>query len=485
VRKLYMNLLGMEKRIAIFEENRVVELVTAKTGEEKIAGHIYLGRVVDVVPGMNAAFVDIGLDKNGYIHRDQLLSYHQSSMADKEKRPISSFVREGEAIIVQVTKESVDHKGPKLTGIVELPGTYVVYSPHSNKVNVSRKMSGEESERWKGFAEKVRKETEGFLFRTACEHQPTDLVEAEINELRERYQQMKKRANIEKAPILLKDNGTIAKKLIRELGVQTISEIIIDDFTEYQSLKKSCAHEHIQISYYNGKENIFSYYGIEAELEKALSRIVELENGAHIAIDYTEALTVIDVNTAKFIGRTNQRETVLKTNELAAREIARQLRLRDIGGIVLIDFINMSHEQDRKRVIQVLETALKSDRSRWDVHGFTRLGILELTRKKIKPDLMYSMTESCPVCGGTGRALSAETMAFRLERELLEYRGADYEAIWVEAGQDIINYISSRKSELEEALKIKIMFTETEDVTYRIRQFGTAKEIEERIQIYR
>jgi ribonuclease G len=485
VRKLYMNFLGTEKRIAIEEGKQIVEFISANPNAEEIVDNIYLGKVVDVMPGMNAAFVDIGLDKNGYIHRDQLLAYQQSDMKDKEKKTISSFVRQGEAIIVQAVKESIEHKGPKLTGLIELAGTYVVYSPYTNKLIVSRKMNKEESERWLRFGKEIKQETEGFLFRTACENQQMEVVQAEIEEQRKKYQQMKKKMQTEKAPVLLQKNENIAEKLIRELGVQTVSEIVVDDFEVYQLLKKRYRHEPIQLSYYNQKENIFSHYRIETKIEKALQRIVELENGAYIVIDHTEALTVIDVNTGSFIGRMNQHETIVKTNELAAREIARQLRLRDIGGIVYIDFINMTAEQDRQHIINVLETALKTDRSRSNIHGFTKLGILELSRKKMKPNLMYGMTEPCSACGGSGRTLSPETMAFRLERELLEYRGTDHEAVWVEASEDIIGCILKRQNDLEKMLNLKIMFTPTERLAYHIRCLGTIKEIEERIGIHK
>jgi len=481
MRKLYMNLLGREKRIAVEEETQIVEIISIDEYSESIVGNIYLGRVIDVIAGLNAAFVDIGVGQKGYIHRDDLLAYRQSTIENKEKKNISSFVRQGEAIIVQVVKEAIEHKGPKLTGIVELPGYYVVYSPYRNKIKVSGKLSKQEGERWNQYGEKLRREHEGLIFRTSCEHQSFEDVELEIRELRQKYELIKKWTLTETVPFLLEKEGSLAEKIVREMGIQTISEIVVDDFEVYEIMKRQYSHKNISLLYYNKKENVFSYYGIEAELDKALKRIVELENGANITIDHTEALTIIDVNTGKFSGKTEQRDTVLKTNELAAKEIARQLRLRDIGGMILIDFINMSIQDDRQRVIDALRASLNKDRSSSVLYGFTRLGIFELTRKKIKPNLMHLMTQTCAVCKGTGRAPSPDALSVQLERELLEYRGGDYEAIWVEANKEIINIFQQQKTQLEETLKFKIIFTEAEALAYHIRHMGTMKEIRQRL----
>ncbi len=479
-----MNVKTSEKRVAVLEGNKVFELTVLQPNHTEIVGNIYKGRVIDVLPGMQAAFVDIGLERNGYIGREQLGTYQLAAPGEKEKS-ISSFVRQGEEMIVQVTKEGADRKGPKLTGLIEFPGDSIVYSPLGNYIAVSRKMKEEKREKWRTFFQSQLQEPEGLIVRTACENQDEAKVVQELQMQRQRYKTMLEQKNRLKSPSLLVDANNLIDKILLEYPLQTVEEILIDDAETFRKVKDQIGEG--KTSFYREKENIFSFYGIEKEIEKALKHIVWLDNGAYLLIEQTEALTIIDVNTGKFQGKVNLRDTVFKTNIAAAKEIAYQLMVRNISGIVLIDFIDMKDKEQQQKVIQALRSVAKEDRNRVTIHGFTSLGIMELTRKKARQDLSAIVQTSCPTCSGTGRIESAETIAFKLERELWELRGLDHEAVWIQATEDVKRVFLGEKNvhkhRLEEVLAFHIYITEVPSPRheYIIRHIGTDSEVRERL----
>ncbi|MEH7379796.1 Rne/Rng family ribonuclease [Bacillus sp. JJ1533] len=485
MKTIIINVKTSEKRVAVVKGNKVVDLNIQQPKHKEIVGNIYKGRVIDVLPGMQAAFVDIGLGKNGYIAREQLATYHLSDAKEKEKS-ISHFVRQGEEIIVQVTKEGAERKGPKLTGLIEFPGAFLVYLPFGNYVAVSRKMKEEEErDKWRRFGETHLQNQEGLIIRTACEDQAETTILKELEFQRTRYNTLQDLQKKLKPPSLLVDANNLVDKILLEHRIETIKEIVIDDAGGFRQLKEQLGEE--KVSYYSGKENIFSFYGIEKEIERGLKEIVWIDNGAYLLIEHTEALTIIDVNTGKFLGKENLRDTVFKTNLAAAKEIAYQLMLRDISGIVLIDFIDMKQNDERQKVIQALRSVTKEDRNRVTIHGFTSLGILEITRKKTRNNLSAILQTNCPTCSGTGRIDSPETVAFKLERELWEHYGKDYDAVWIEATEEVKHVIlgdqNEHKKRLEEALSIYIFITELASSRhdYTIRQLGSYDEIKERL----
>lgn len=485
MKTIIINVKTSEKRVAVVEDHKVLELNIQQPKHKEIVGNLYKGRVIDVLPGMQAAFVDIGIGRNGYIGREQLASYHLSPQSEKDKN-IAHFVRQGEEIIVQVTKEGTERKGPKLTGLIEFPGTSLVYSPFGNYVAVSRKMKEEEErDRWRNFGKTYLEKPEGLIIRTACENKDESIILKELEIQRSRFNSLIEKQKLRKPPSLLFDANHLVDKILLEHQFEDIEEIVIDEAQEYKQIKDLLGEE--KVSFFRGKENIFSSYGIEREIEKALKHIVWLDNGAYLLIEQTEALTIIDVNTGKFQGKENLRDTVLKTNIAAAKEIASQLRLRDISGIVLVDFIDMKHNDERQKVIQALRSVAKEDRNRMTIHGFTSLGILELTRKKTRQDLSGILQTSCPTCSGTGRVDSAETIAFKLERELWEYQGMDYDAIWIETTEEVKQILlgenTNHKKRLEEALSFRIYVTEIVSPRheYFIRHIGTIGEMKERL----
>ncbi|MEH7386396.1 Rne/Rng family ribonuclease [Bacillus sp. JJ1521] len=487
MKTIIMNVKTSEKRVAVIEGNKVLELNIQQPKHKEIVGNIYKGRVIDVLPGMQAAFVDIGLGRNGYIGREQLATYHLSPPSEKEKS-ISHFIRQGEEIIVQVTKEGAERKGPKLTGLIEFPGASLVYLPFGNYVAVSRKMKEEEERnRWRKFGQTYLQNQEGLIIRTACENQDETKILKELEFGRSRFKVLQDQQKKLKPPSLLFDANNLADKILLENRLENIKGIVIDDAQTFRELKEQLGEE--KVSFFRGKENIFSFYGIEKEIERGLKQIVWIDNGAYLLIEQTEALTIIDVNTGKFQGKENLQDTVFKTNLAAAKEIANQLILRDISGIILIDFIDMKLDVERQKVIHALRSVAKEDRNRVTIHGFTSLGILEMTRKKTRNDLSAILQTNCPTCSGTGRIDSAETVVFKLERELWEHQGMDHDAVWIEATDEVKHVFlgahNEHKKRLEDALSIKIYITELASAKhdYTIRQLGSNDEIKARLHI--
>ncbi|MBP2240576.1 ribonuclease G [Cytobacillus eiseniae] len=482
MKSIIINNTTREQRYAVLHDQTVETLVINQPKQHSTVGNIYLGIVEKVLPGMNAAFVDIGEGKSGYLHRDKLASFLASNEEKEVKasRSISSYVHQGERILVQVEKDATGTKGPKLTGVIELQGNYLIYMPSGRYVAISKKIENNQMrEKWRQWGYQIKAEAEGLILRTTSIEQSEETLISELNQLRDEYNELFLKSKAMKKTGKVYERNTFIDEILNLTKGNEAGEIIVDDVSTKAILEKN---SQLPVRLYSGKENIFSAYRIEHEVEKALKRIVWLENGAYLIFDEAEALTVIDVNTGKFAGKSNYEETVLKTNEWAAVEVARQIRLRDIGGIILIDFIDMKEESSRKRIFHKIKEELSKDERRTNVIGFTPLGILQLTRKKTKPAILEALTDKCPTCEGSGRILSAETMAFRLERELWEYRINDSEAIHIHTTEEVARIFSGEqhvhKKRMEEIIGMKIIFTviDTNMPFYEIRQFGEKAE---------
>ncbi|MBM7701372.1 Rne/Rng family ribonuclease [Metabacillus iocasae] len=475
------------KRMALIGENGLEHLHLEQQNKHKVVGNIYLGRVVNVVPGMQAAFIDIGLSQNGFLHRDDLASYQRVNGHSNEEKSISHFVHEGEAILVQIVKESIGTKGPKLTGLLELSTEEVVYLPHGNYIAISKKIEDEaERKKWTDYGQSYRQEQEGFLFRTAVKDKTIEAITQKLDQLRSTYTQLSQKAASVKAPALIYDAYHFIEMGLSNLLKHKVDEIIVDDFHTFESLKKKQMDRNITLTYYKEKENIFGHYQIEQEIDKLLKRVVWLKSGAYLVIDETEALTVVDVNTGTFVGKKSFRETALLVNKEAAVEVARQMRLRNIGGIVIVDFINMSSEQDRQAVIQELRKETLADYVRTTIVGFTELGLLQLTRKKVNESISTALTKPCDICSGKGRTFDDDTVVFQIERTLLEHKYKDDEAIWIETRASVIEKI--KKEGVLDRLKgmthMQLFLTPSSHAhcTYTVRQIGSEEEIKKRIK---
>lgn len=480
-----INYWGREKRYALLKHNKIDKLVIKQPSQESSVGNICLGIVTKVLPGMNAAFVDIGQEKNGYLHGSQL----GPSFASEGKKPaISSLIHQGERLLVQIDKDGTRNKGPRLTGNIEFNGKSIVYMPKGRYIAVSKKLSDSKiREKWRTFAHEVKNEEEGILFRTACKDFSEEEVLQELGLLRAEYCKAERASRELKKPGVVVERNSFLEE-IREEMLKMKAGIVVCDHAEVRDiLQQANKNKQIEVVGHREKENVFSANNLDHEVEKALKKIVWLDNGAYLVFDETEALTVIDVNTGKFSGKMDQRDTVVKTNEMAAEEIARQIKLRDIGGIILIDFIDMKEKEDLERIIGRMVTALAADEKRTRIAGFTSLGILQLTRKRTRVSLLENLTSSCPVCHGTGRVLSAETISFQLERELWEFKNGDNEAVLIDTTEEVrkvfCGHEDVHRHRLEETLAFKIFFSITEEGRpfYKIRQFGSIKEIRSKI----
>lgn len=403
MKTLYVNYAGSEKRVAIEEKKKIVEFLWKRNEEQEVVGHIYVGRVVRTIAGMNAAFVNIGLEKHAYLSYDDV--------------PSSYRIHEGQAILVQVVKEAIDTKGPKLTANIEFTGKYVVYMPFDEMRAVSRKIKN--NKRRQQLLQIEIEGTGGYIFRSASEKGAIEEIQAEMQGLQQLYEELKRKEGQGKVPLLLHRPATFLDRVFQENPIETIEKVVVDTRSIVKELEDKVGKE--KVSFYNEKSSMFNYFGIEREIEKALQKIVWLPNGAYLIVEQMETMTVIDVNTGKFTGKQNLQDTVLRTNELAAEEIARQLRLRDIGGMILIDFINMKKREDKEKVRECLIAAMQGDRTYTRVLGFTELGILEMTRKRKKHSLRDVLLKECVPCKATGYMMSHETIAYELERELITY----------------------------------------------------------------
>ncbi len=486
VRQLIINDITDQVRCALLENNQVKEIHQTLSYEDEMIGNIYIGRVTKVLPGMQAAFIDLGTGQNGYLHRNDLVQFQHQKASPSAKSSISHYIREGEQLIVQVVKEGDDHKGPKLTTNIEFSGNFLVYMPYSNYMAVSKKVAVEEErKRLLEIAEDIKADNEGLLFRTASKEQSVETLKAEYQSLKSQYEQLLKVKS--KKPTCIYQLNSFIDRIIHDLGISAKDYIICDNFEQTQKLKEQ--YPNYTISYHEQKEGIFTTYKIEQEIEKLLKQVVWLKNGAYIVIEQTEAMTIIDVNTGKFSGKISMRDTVLKTNQFAAKEIARQIRLRNLSGIILIDFIDMKHKADQEVVLRTIIEEMKSDRVQHKILGFTELNILQITRKKTRKPLEAVLTTECPICKGTGRIISVESVAYRLERELWEYQFMDEEAMWIEATSDVISLVQGENGEhirqLEEALKYKVIFSaiDSSSPCYHIKYLGSKKTIENRVSI--
>jgi ribonuclease G len=395
-------------KVALLEDGRLTECYTQAEADRQTVGNIYKGRVVNVLPGMDAAFVDIGQSKNAFLYIDDLLPAHLEKQP-KVKPSIRELVHEGQDIVVQIVKEALGSKGARVTTHFSLPGRWIVYMPGADYVGVSRKIASDtERQRLRDLAEAIRRPGEGLILRTVAAGEPDEAIVRDLERLREQWDEILRRAETAPAPSIVYHELDMLPRLIRDIVNDDIEELVIDSEKVGRliadELSRLSPHLAERVRIDRAAEPIFQRYGVGEQLEKAFRPKVWLDNGSYLVVDQTEALTVIDVNTGKYTGSIDLEETVFATNREAAEEIARLLRLRDIGGIIIIDFIDMELEEHRAAVLRTLEEAIRRDRTKCIVVGWTRLGLLEMTRKKVRDNVDLAAIGVCPMCGGSGRA---------------------------------------------------------------------------------
>ena len=407
-----------ETRAAFLEDGRLVELYMERADRRSLVGNIYKGRVVNVLPGMDAAFVDIGLEKNGFLYVDDIARPDDSK---SRGRKITDLLKPGQSVVVQVVKDPMGTKGSRLTTEVSLAGRYLVFIPGGSGCGVSRRIPDEERARLRKLCQEIKPEKGGIIIRTAAEGVSEKVITRDLKFLEKLWATVQRRQELN-APTLLYQEAELAVKIVRDEFTDDIDQVLVDD-EELQKriigfLQATTPEMADRVELYQGARPLFETYGIEAEIRSALRRRADLPSGGYLIIDHTEAMTVIDVNSGRYIGRSYLEDTVLRTNLEAAREVVRQLRIRDIGGIIVIDFIDMSRRENREHVLSVLEAELAKDRTKSYVVELSPLGLVEMTRQNVTDGIRGTMTEVCPSCQGEGVLLSAESVALEVERRL-------------------------------------------------------------------
>ncbi len=405
--EILLNIGRYETRVAIIENGVLQEIHLERASKQGLVGNIYKGKVGRVVPGMQAAFVEIGLDKAGFLHLTDAMP-----------------VREGAEILVQVMKDPLGSKGARLTQQISIVSRYLVYFPYESQINLSTRIE-EESERQRlknQLEEVVGQDSVGLIVRTAAEGVAAELLVKEYEFLDKLWRSIEKTAANTKAKQVVYEDLSLSKKVIRDCVNPSVEKIRVDDeatFELLQDFSKQFVPEACQkLELIKNNLPIFERYGVEEELQRNLLRRVDLKSGGYLIIDQTEAMTTIDVNSGSFLSLISHEETISKTNFEAAQMIARQLRLRNIGGIVVIDFIDMHHEEHREQVLKLLHEALAQDYSRVKVGGFTEFGLVQLTRKRTHESLLHELCEPCLECGGRGRVKTVETLVYEIYRDL-------------------------------------------------------------------
>ncbi len=434
--EIIVNASPSETRIAIMEDHRLVEFLAERADSARQVGDIFKGRVNAVLPGMQAAFIDIGLEKTAFLHVSDMVVTDPEGLEENGRRKndrrsrkiprgisIDNLLKKGQEIMVQVTKEPIGTKGPRVTTQISLPGRYIVLMPNVVHLGISRKIeAAAERTRLRELIQDVVPKSFGVIVRTVGMNKKKRQFVADVRFLERIWTKIHGAYVKQPCPSLLHKEVGLTTGLIRDLFNEDVDRLIIDSKQEMKQihnyLKSTSPELRDRVVAYEEETPIFDAYEIESEIEKTLSPRAWLKRGGYIIIDHTEALVAIDVNTGRYTGNKDQEETIFHTNMEAAKEIARQLRLRDMGGIIVLDFIDMEKEQNREKVLETLREALKRDRAKTRAFRVSELGLVEMTRQRVRPSLLHYFSSQCPHCNGSGKRLSLASLALKVERLL-------------------------------------------------------------------
>jgi len=428
--EILVNTTREETRVALIESGQLVELYIERTKDTSLIGNIYKGKVIRVLPGMQSAFVDIGLQKAAFLYVKDVFSCFDSSIFGEEidteseaiQHPIEEMLQEGEDILLQVSKDPIGSKGARGTSYITLPGRYLVLMPMFDHVGVSRRIyDEEEKKRLKEYIEKIKPKELGFIARTASEGKEEDLKK-DMDFLIRLWENIQKKSATIISPVLLYSDLNLVFRSVRDLFSNEVTQFIIDNKAEYKRtldfVRTYFPSLTSRIVYYEGTEPIFEHYGIEHEISRTLEKRVWLKSGGYIVIDQTEALTSIDVNTGKYVGEANLEETILTINLESVKEIAYQIRLRNLGGIIIVDFIDMDKEENRSKLFQAFKEVMDKDRVKSTILQVSELGLIEMTRKRVRESLERILCEPCHYCKGRGLVKSPTTVCYEIFRAL-------------------------------------------------------------------
>ena len=511
---IIINSTPYEARVALLENNTLVEIHLERAQQRNIAGNIYLGRVTRVLPGMQAAFVDIGLEKAGFIHASDLFGgtlpagYAENDTEDDAEAgtdeldefdgpgdedaaadeqspdqsppapatggrgrrqrsaapllPLEDKIKKNQEILVQVAKESIGTKGPRLTSHISLPGRHLVYTPTAGHIGVSRRIAdSKERNRLREIVADMKAEG-GFIVRTACEGLTKKEIQDDMRFLLRLWGGLGKKHAGSSAPALLHEDMDVILRISRDLLTAEVDQVVVDNLDDYGRLKEFAAtflpRSRTRIQHYDRPEPIFDHYKVEPQIAKALERRVYLKSGGHIVLDQTEALTAIDVNTGRFVGKRDQEETMLQTNLEASAAIVEQLRLRNLGGLIIIDFIDMERAANRNKVTETMRAALKKDKTRSNMRKISELGLVQMTRKRTRESLRQQLCDPCPYCNGNGVLRSVPTLAYTIFRHLPKAATAHPKAatLMIKAHPEIITFLYDEESDHLEDLERRL-----------------------------
>ncbi len=430
--ELLLNVTPSETRVALIENGVLQEVHIERQAKHGLVGNIYIGKISRVLPGMQAAFVDIGLDKAAFLHASDIVQRdaHDPEMKVSPVKDIRLLVHEGQYLLVQVVKDPLGTKGARLTTDITLPSRYLVFMPGSPHVGVSQRIeTAEERQRLKDIVSRCLDDDHGgFIIRTAAEGACEIELEQDARFLKKLWAKIQKRKQKHRKEAMLYEDLTLAFRILRDFVGSDLERVRVDSKLTYQALH-AFTEEFVptmtpKLEYYPGERPVFDLFDVENEIQRALDRKVPLKSGGYLIIDQTEAMTTIDVNTGAFVGHRNLEETIFNTNIEATQAIARQLRLRNLGGIIIIDFIDMQSEEHQKRVLHSLDVALARDKTKTNIHGFSALGLVEMTRKRTRESLEHVLCTECPVCAGRGTLKTVETVCFEILREIVRVNRA-------------------------------------------------------------
>jgi len=484
--EILINVTFDEVRVGLLENGQLVEFYVERKKDTSLVGNIYKGKVVKVLPGMQSAFVDIGLEKAAFLYVADIKADIESYAPfleeeeeteeiqiqikkDRQDVPIEDLIQEGQEIIVQVAKDPIGSKGARVTSYVTIPGRYLVLMPGLDHVGISRRITGEdERQRLKDIVEEIRPKGYGLIIRTASEGADAEELKGDLEFLRFIWENIQEKKDKASAPTLLYSDLDLVFRSVRDLMSQDVERMIIDSRLEYERIRdfvntyfEKLAH---RIELYDGPEPLFDAFGVELDIARALGRKVWLKSGGYIVIDQTEAMTVIDVNTGKFVGKENLEDTILKTNLEAVKEIAYQIRLRNLGGIIIIDFIDMEEPGNREKLFNAFREALKRDKAKNTIYNISELGLIQMTRKRVRESLGRTLCNTCPYCEGKGFVLSPRTICFEIFRKIEKMTITHGASVLITAHPYVAELLSDEESyaveEIEKTRGIEVIIKE-------------------------
>jgi len=472
---LVVNTTSSETRVALVEDGIISEFHIERKRDRDVVGNIYKGKARRVIKGLQASFVDVAQEKAGFLHVSDYYDFGEdlkaarhdnkdlwpppSQQQNQGKDQITDVLSESDEILVQVDKEPIGSKGARLTGKISVPGRYVVFMPTVSHIGVSRRIDSEsERDRLREIVRDKRPDGTGFIVRTVSEGVSEEKIQRDIDALVNMWENMLEKFKDVSGPYLLYEEPDLLVRATRDLFTSDFDSLIVDDEDAYERVQEFVDHFmpdfEGRIELYEDDEPIFDAYGIEIEIDRALSREVELESGGHLIIDRTEALTTVDVNTGSFVGDSSHEETIRKTNMEAAKEVVYQVRLRNIGGIIIIDFIDMEDPEARNQVYQKLEEELEKDRVTTNALNISEFGLVEMTRKRVRESLVQFLCEECPTCASRGFVKSKETVAYEMMRELKRQLPViSEEEVYIHANSNVVDKLRHLESERLEELQ--------------------------------